>query len=170
MISINLKDLRVRDALQIQAPIGAYFSFTILGKIRTITVEVAKFHCHYELIIKYCDGAMIELKTTEGWKNTLVTPNWDIGTMYRVKVKREPKPGEVWMHSGVPWMLAAYKSYVSLSGERVMDFNHSHDFTYSAPSVKAYYAREFISIATEHDQVSGRVLLHEVALAARIGE
>lgn len=122
------------------------------GSHRSVTgLPIESWNKHKNVIIAYCDGADVEVSGVPG-KWTVCKPDFKTFFEYRV-AQRKPQPGEVWFDEpgdtkdGCYWLItrgdkAGEIGYVSLA-------NHYHkverpnSLVPAAPSVEAYYAREF---------------------------
>ena len=92
---------------------------------------------------------------------------------FRPIKKREPKPGEVWLVDGKPTVFQGSDygpvmfPFVRLDGKDAYGTDSGFIEEYAAPSVKSYYAREFLKLQEEQDRCYVRDIVKE---AARLDE
>lgn len=119
----------------------------IRGEVRETEVSIESFDKHRDVIIAYCNGADVERSAMDRpWKPSS-DPSFRVDCAYRI-AQRKPQPGEVWVcRGGNPWIWAEdpqFTGWVELRGKDVDDNTSLGSLKYAAPSVKAYYAREFL--------------------------
>ena len=117
------------------------------GSVREWEGPIKNWDKHRDVIVAWCDGAEVEVHINRKW----LTP-WSHGFYsdmdYRIK-QREPKAGEVWVDSnGSPCIFIEDDNIgfkrINQSDKMVTYFEEDQldEFTYSAPSVRAYFMRE----------------------------
>ena len=160
MITIKMNDDEARQL--ILKDVFKNLDIEISGKVRIFTVTAMQFKKHCPVMEAYADGAVVQLCITGGWDNLIDTPEWNPNASYRVL--REPELGEVWTNgNGVAFVKTEeHDKWFSLKDSMIW-VGEGMGRTYSAPSVKAYIAREIINDADEH-QGTAHAALKRAAL------
>lgn len=118
----------------------------MVGSTHTITVSEEQYAKHGAVIEHWCDGGEVEgevIGDTGNFQPT--TPRWSIGNNFRI-AQRKPQVGEVWHCSDTGDALLISSRYQFVNIADGTEHGDTYDgAAYAAPSVKAYYAREFLS-------------------------
>jgi len=112
--------------------------------------DYEEFQVSGPVIRHWCDGGEVEEihEFSREWEDYSGS---DFILSYRYRIKqREPEPGEVWtdLADGQPYLITNEEETINLySGTLCTSLDDG--FTYAAPSVESYYAREFLKKVDE---------------------
>ncbi|MEM5529573.1 hypothetical protein WN093_12170 [Gammaproteobacteria bacterium AS21] len=115
---------------------------TVKGTQRETIISLEKLVAHQKTIEHWLNGADVEEHEGSMWVPTADSPDFLVNSEYRA-VYITPKAGEVWTDNSLCYLATSAKTFISLSGDTVIDsFNDNwpKHLTYSSPSIDAHIA------------------------------